>query len=346
MKPQRMPTRWLLGPLALWVGLAAGCAAQGTSGPRAWIDVPIDGSILPAGQEIEVQSHAFASEGVAEVLLVVNGVPYRRDPPSEPGADFTGISQAWLPEGPGDYTLQAIAYDSTGAPSSPGEVWVRVAAMTPTPEPTATPEPTPTATPTEIPLAEVTFTADATALVRGACTNLRWEVLNATAVQLDLEAVEASGVRQVCPTVTTEYRLSVEAPGGNLEQQVTIEVSAPPDATAPTISGISASTDEILEPNCEPNTVTISAQVSDTGGVASVEIVYRVTDGSWQTRSMSLSGGSTYSVTLDWLALEASRDPVPTTSGSVLEYSIRARDTAGNTAESGSRTIETVVCFI
>lgn len=330
----------ILLTLALLASLAAGCAAQSTGGPRAWIDVPIDGSVLPAGQEIEVQSHAFAPDGVAEILLVVNGVPYRRDPPSEPGADFAGISQAWMPDGPGDYTLQVIAYDRAGSASAPGEVWVRVAAVTPTPEPTATLEPTPT----EIPLPEVTFGADSTALVRGECTILHWEVRNATAVRLDFEAVEASGTRQVCPSVTTVYRLTAEAPSGNVEEQVAIQVTAPADTTPPTISGVTASSDEILEPACQPNTVTITAQVSDAGGVASVEIVYRVTGGSWQTRPMSPSGG-TYQVTLDWLALVASRDPVPTTPGSVLEYTIRARDAAGNTAQSGSRTIETVVCF-
>jgi len=351
MRSQHLPSMRVCLTLVLLSVLAAGCAAQPTGGPRAWIDVPIDGARVPAGIEIQVQSHAYARAGVAEVLLSINGVPYRRDPPVEPGAALTSLSQAWMPEGPGDYTLQVVAYDGEGGASAPDDVLVTVLGVTPTPEFTATPETSPTAVrvltpvPTIPPTPYVTFSADSPSVVQGECTTLRWRAGNAVSASLDGVSVALEGTEQVCPSATTTYRLHVIALAGPVDQAVTVNVSAPADTTPPTITGLSASTGQLREPNCEPNTVTISAQVSDSSGVASVEVVYRVTGGSWQTRSMSLSGG-TYRVTLDWLALEASRDPVPTISGSALEYFIRARDWSGNSSQSGNRTVEITYCLI
>ena len=50
--------------------------------PRAWIDFPRDGVSVPVGASVIVISHAYAEDGVAEVLLSVNGTAYRRDPPT------------------------------------------------------------------------------------------------------------------------------------------------------------------------------------------------------------------------------------------------------------------------
>ena len=69
----------------------AACAPADAGSPRAWIDIPLDGSDIVAGTEIEVLSHASAQAGVAEVMLAVDGVPYRRDPPEEHGAQFSRV---------------------------------------------------------------------------------------------------------------------------------------------------------------------------------------------------------------------------------------------------------------
>ncbi|MCX6072491.1 MAG: hypothetical protein NTU91_16830 [Chloroflexi bacterium] len=332
----------------LLAGLVAGCAAREATGAQVWIDIPLDGEVVFAGREVQVVSRAFDAQGVAEMLLTVNGEPYRRDAPAEPGESFTSASQAWLPETPGGYSLMVTAYDTAGAAIGSAVVWVSVApAATPTPTATATPvaTATPTATATPPPGAQVSFSADLTSLLKGGCTMLRWQALNATAVALDGAAVEMRGARQVCPASTTTYALHVTAPAGDVDRSVTISVSAPADTAPPSIDGVSASTSELREPNCDPHTVTITAQVSDPGGVASVEVVYRVSGGSWETRTMSGSGGS-YQVTLDWGALQASRDPVPTTSGSALEYYVRARDASGNSAKSGVRSIAITYCLI
>lgn len=324
--------------------LVSGCSPAGAFGPQAWIDLPLDGSAIVAGVEVQVRSHAFAPEGVAEILLAVNGEAYRRDPPDQPGEAFTQVSQAWLPAEPGDYALEVVAYSTSGEASAPAAAWVHVLpAATYTPIVTLTPAPTVTSTIPPTPY--VTFSVDRPSLVQGECTTLRWRTGNAVSASLDGVSVPLEGTQSVCPSASTTYHLHVIALAGPVDQAVTVSVSAPADTTPPTIGAVSASTTMIRMPNCTPNTATITAQVSDAGGVAQVELVYRVTGGAWQSRSMSGSGGS-YQVTLDWLALQASRDPVPTTAGSILEYYVRARDAAGNQTQTGTGSITLSGCLI
>jgi hypothetical protein len=55
-------------------------------------------------------------------------------------------------------------------------------------------------------------------------------VTNTTAVFLNGAGVAQQGSQQVCPTGTTLYNLHVEAPGGNVDRNITVNVSAPPPA--------------------------------------------------------------------------------------------------------------------
>lgn len=132
------------------LGLAA--CAEADPGPRAWIDFPRDGASLPAGTPVTVISHAYARDGVAEILLLVDGTAYRRDPPAEAGATFSEVRQEWLPLEEGMYTLQVQSYDAAGEASVPDAISVQVvgaAAAAPTEVPTAPPteEPAPTEPP-------------------------------------------------------------------------------------------------------------------------------------------------------------------------------------------------------
>ena len=130
------------------------CTGQGDSnGPQAWIDHPRDGAAVPVGTPVSIISHAYARQGVAEVLLSVNGQAYRRDPPSPAGA-FGQVEQEWLPDKEGIYTLQVKTYDTSGAASHPDTVTVRVVSeiaqiISPTPTSTPLPPPEITVTPTE-----------------------------------------------------------------------------------------------------------------------------------------------------------------------------------------------------
>ena len=122
---------YLLIMILILVGAAACGAAE--SGPRVWIDFPNDGMSYPIGTMITIISHAYAREGVAEVVLSVDNVAYRRDVPGTPGASYGQFNQDWQPAGAGIFAVQVVAYDTLGQPSKPAVITVRVTSGCPTP---------------------------------------------------------------------------------------------------------------------------------------------------------------------------------------------------------------------
>ncbi len=171
-----MRKRFLIMILFIIIGLTTSCVRESSSGPRAWIDSPRGGATIPVGSLITVVSHAYAREGIAEIVLYVNGEAYQRAAPAEAGAAFSEFGQEWLPTQPGTYSLQVRAYDINGDTGNPATISVNVASeaiaevaapelpeepptATNTPEISETPSVTPvisdtptlTATPTEMP---------------------------------------------------------------------------------------------------------------------------------------------------------------------------------------------------
>jgi hypothetical protein len=279
---------------------------------------------------------------VAEVLFTVNGEPYRRGPPDEPGADFSAVRLEWLPEAEGDYTLQLTAYDAAGEASSPASITVRVGtsvaevptevpgAPTDTPVPTVTPvEPSPvpatstptvvpvTPTPTSSPAAEVSFWADQYSITSGDCTTLRWDVTNATAVFLNGTPVTGQGTQEVCPTGTTLYTLFVEAPSGNVEQTVTITVSTPVDNTPPPVPIPFVPADELVV-DCKLTQTLVWLPVSDPSGVTYlVKLERQVTATEWTT-------------VRGWHSLADKEVDAEVDCGIIYRWAVRAEDGAGN----------------
>ncbi|MEW6567147.1 MAG: hypothetical protein AB1449_03075 [Chloroflexota bacterium] len=330
--------------LALEVGLLSARAAQGMTRPRVWIDVPTGGGSLVSGTSVEVHSHAYAPHGVAEGMLVVNGVPYRRDPPNETGASLTEFSQTWVAGEPGEYVLDVVAFDTLGEASSPARVLLSVMAEAPQ---TATLTRAPTVTPglTPIPL-QAEFWAERTALTAGECTQLQWRVQGASAVSLDGTSVDPEGSRDVCPAASVTYHLLAASLAESIERTVTIAVS-PPDTSGPAIANLWHSPQSIWDgSSCGPTSAMISANVSDPSGVTTVELHYRVVKGSeqgaWRVLTMGASGGSSYSRTLGPAELSAS---LPLYGGGIVEYYIVARDSAGNVSQSGTMSFEAELCF-
>ncbi len=342
--------------LAVAALLLVGCGAEERAGPRAWIDTPREGSEVALGEPVEVRSHVYAPDGVAEVELLVDGQPYRREPPGIPGATFSGLSQTWVPDTPGDHVLHIVAYGSGGQASAPAMVRVRVleavqiAGITVTPSITPT-LPTVTLTPTSTsrPALQVNVWVDRPDLQPGECTTLHWEIEGAIGVLLDGQGVADHGARQVCPGATTLYRFQAQGPERTEERTLMVTVSAPPEMSPPTISNVAPSVDRITKPNCQPNVVTISASVSDASGVSRVELMYRVVEGTrvgqWRTLAMAPAGGQRYQVTLGWEQLRLSLDP-PVLNQATIEYYIRAADTDGHQTQSGTFSIRLDTCLI
>jgi hypothetical protein len=116
----------------LALGLSS-CARETSPYPQAWIDYPHEGDVIPSGTYVTVHSHGFAREGVAEIVLSVNGEAYRYDVPAGAGDDFLSMRQDWIPVEAGIYTLQVQVYDTQGQISNPAMVTVKVKGTEPTP---------------------------------------------------------------------------------------------------------------------------------------------------------------------------------------------------------------------
>jgi hypothetical protein len=357
--------------LVALAGTLLSCAEEDT-GPRAWIDFPRDGAQVPLDAEVELVAHAYAGEGVAEVVLSVDGVVYARSVPAEGDTTLTDVTQTWRAAGEGSHLLQIVSIDTTGRSSSPASISLSVGSQaiaqvstdtptvtppatdtptitpspvteeaapptrtstptaTPTSPPTRTPThtptptrpstrtPTPTPTVTPWPPAQVDFRADRTQLVVGECTTLRWDVENASAVYLDGQGVVGHGTRQVCPTVTTSYRLLVQAPAGNVERSVTITVSQPPDTTPPPVPTPYVPANGLVVP-CKAKQVLAWLPVQDPSGIAGyyVRLEYQVTQGQWKS-------------VRNWGPVSDKQVEADIQCGLYYRWSVRAQDGAGN----------------
>jgi peptidoglycan-associated lipoprotein len=98
-------------------------------------------------------------------------------------------------------------------------------------QPPAPPPPPPPPVVKAAPAAPVidTFSATPLTITRGQASTLRWEVRNATEVNIEgVGQVSAtSGSRDVYPTQTTTYRLSAKGAGGGTEASVRVTVNIP-----------------------------------------------------------------------------------------------------------------------
>ena len=80
------------------------------------------------------------------------------------------------------------------------------------------------------------LTVDPSSIERGQSATLRWSSQNATSGTIDngIGSVDPNGSRQVSPSSTTTYRLTVRGEGGEASQTVTLRVTeAPPPPPPP-----------------------------------------------------------------------------------------------------------------
>jgi hypothetical protein len=132
--------------------------AAGATKPKAWIDRPLPGQILPLGPTV-VTVHAASDLGIAKVRILVEGIPAAEL--TAPTGDLVTFDWTWQPPGPGSQLLTIVAEATGGSPSEPVSVAVTfvdgdepAATATPasprpadSPVPTASPEPSANATP-------------------------------------------------------------------------------------------------------------------------------------------------------------------------------------------------------
>jgi hypothetical protein len=344
---------------------ACGAAREGVT---VWIDAPLSGGQVHPGDEVPVQTHAYASSGVVQIELMVDGLSFSREAPSPAGGDLATLTQTWIATSPGRHTLQVVAFDSTGAVSNRAAVVIEVlgeAAAAPEVTTPGVVPPTFTPTPYIIPITitaavppVINFSVDDGSLSSGECTFLRWQAQNAISVTLDGSPVGNPDARQVCPQQTTNYVLRAASAGGEQSQSLQIQVStaAPPppppppqDTAGPVISNVDAQPATIFDnPSCGPDRAQVTASVTDAGsGVKRVDIYYKVVkqqaqSGQWVSQKMQAAGGSAYSFYLGSAELTLS---LQLYGGGSVQYYLVAVDNAGNSSQSGTAAFQAQTCI-
>ncbi|MCG2785309.1 MAG: Ig-like domain-containing protein [Anaerolineae bacterium] len=104
--------------LIILSGLLAGCAPR-TAGISVWIDVPLDGLILPGVQAINIDGHAASPGGISRIEIWIDGALLANidNPPTDDG--LASFHLDWTPASIGDYTIQAVAFSPDGSASQP-----------------------------------------------------------------------------------------------------------------------------------------------------------------------------------------------------------------------------------
>jgi peptidoglycan-associated lipoprotein len=104
----------------------------------------------------------------------------------------------------------------------------------PPPPPPAPPPPPPPVAPAP-PMPTVTLSAEPSSIERGKSATLKWSSSNATSASLNqgIGTVPTSGSREVFPTQTTQYAISVRGAGGDANASATVTVRVPPPPPPP-----------------------------------------------------------------------------------------------------------------
>lgn len=112
--------------------LAAGCGPDqdlaGGSGLQAWIDAPLDESVLPL-EPYEIVAHASDPQAITSLLIQVNGEELASLSNPDPEELLALFKQVWVPPGPGEYQIDAKAQNAAGVWSQTATVIVRVEAQ-------------------------------------------------------------------------------------------------------------------------------------------------------------------------------------------------------------------------
>jgi hypothetical protein len=105
--------------------ILAACGGAVPTGTFVWIDVPLDGLVLPEGP-ILLEGHASNPGGVESVEVWVNGELETTVESLTSEGGLARFHYEWTPPGPGEYIFLAVAYSAGGEASEPDSARVVV----------------------------------------------------------------------------------------------------------------------------------------------------------------------------------------------------------------------------
>jgi hypothetical protein len=291
--------------------LLIGCSGT-PGGTYAWIDVPLNPTVLAEVQTITIEGHASSPSGIAMVEVWVNGILVETiDSPPATG-NLSIFKSPFTPPGPGEYNIQVIAISNEDEASEPDTAIVLISEtavaipvvseedITPTPaSPTPTSSPTPTVVePDNSPI--VNYWAEPAEIDAGGCTTIYWEVSNVSRVVFGGYDQDFAGSYHDCMCETQTYPLTVTYEDGSQEVfRVTIAVSGtcatptpPPDTTAPNPPTLVSPTNGVSL-SCTSFVTLRWNAATDPSGIAEyrVQVERHSGDNNWQAVSGSVFSG-------------------------------------------------------
>lgn len=170
----------LLLALLLVTTLLPGCALasreiDGISlrgGLQAWVDAPLEGSVLTLPVDYSLVCHGSDPSGVQALEFNVNEQVFAVVSNPDPGETLFNASQSWQPVIAGLYTIRCRAQNSAGEWSTYASVQVSVVAEMGTLTPTLTFTPAETATSTATSTSTLTPTAAVLTFTSSVSTNV------------------------------------------------------------------------------------------------------------------------------------------------------------------------------
>jgi hypothetical protein len=326
--------------------ISSGCAGQvPSSGLFIWIDVPVNGVEIPPGQPLNIEGHASGSGGVTKVEIWINGDEVAVIEPPRVEENLAKYSMTWMPPGPGEYTIQAVALSAVGAHSQPDIRRVYVLGETVEDTPTTTLVSTATTIATVTPVASLTptgtttpgvdieFWADPPQISAGGCTNIRWSVENALLVMLGSTAVQDEGYYEACLCDDQVYTLTVMHMDNSEEQrQLTVQVNGTCDTPTPTETEVPPDNTPPPAPSPYLPANGISVDCATLAGVAWDPVSDPSGIDEYQVQVGIILGGGKTSPhpNSPWQGLSATGLKVPVDCGAVYQWRVRAVDGAGN----------------
>jgi len=308
-----------------------------------WIDVPVNGIRVPEGAALPVEGHAYSVDGVSKVEIWING-EHRFDVHDLSGTDkLYTFSQPWTPPAAGEYTIQVVAFDSSGNTSEADSVrvWVGEATALPSTETTSPLPPTTLATdeppPTPAPAPVIQFWAEPATIDAGASFTIYWHVEHVQKVVFGgiEQAFDGSYTASICKD--TRYPLTVTHLDGS-EEQRSVEIHVNGSCVTPTPTSLPATPTSTTPPDTTPppaptpvvpaEGLTLSCRatqtlawlpVDDPSGISGyeVQLEYEATSGNWQiVGNYGPVGDKQVEVKVDC--------------GIYYRWRVRARDRAGN----------------
>lgn len=242
--------------------ILAGCDSPAAySGLRVWLDVPVNGLVLPEIQPVLIEGHASSRTAIDRIEVSINGALWQVIDSPVCEETLCSFQTTWTPLDLGNYLISVEAFDEADLASPTDKAMINIGKslvftdtpfpptltptstftpeISPTPTITVTPTITPTVTKTSLPKPVIQFWAEPAELIAGKCTVIHWNATNVRSIVFGGLTQPLVGSDDECPCENKLYTLTVTHLDGTIENRTTnVSVSgscAVPLPPAPTL---------------------------------------------------------------------------------------------------------------